>query len=96
MANKKRRMKYLLIIAIIMLCGCSTWRWEHPDGKGKPQTWPESYNYYVIDPNSDTPDAYFINLSEATQYKKEFAANHDYVIVKMDSKYNVYNVQLDK
>tara|TARA_R100000908_G_scaffold42000_1_gene19549 strand:- start:414 stop:689 length:276 start_codon:yes stop_codon:yes gene_type:complete len=90
-------MKYLLIIIAIMLCGCTTWKWEHPNEKKnkKPQIWPESYNYYVIDPNSDTPDAYFINLNEATTYKKEFAENHDYVIVKMDSKYNVYNVELD-
>ena len=90
-------MKYLMLfVAGTMLCGCTTLKWKHqPDGK-KPMTWPESYNYYVIDPNSDIPDAYFVNLEEAKQYKKDFAENHDYVIVKMDSKYNVYNVQLDR
>lgn len=89
-------MKYLIFVASLMLCGCTTLKWKHiPDGKDS-FSWPESYNYYVIDPNSDVPDAYFVNLDEAKQYKKDFAANHDYVIVKMDSKYNVYNVQLDR
>ena len=36
------------------------------------------------------------SINEAKNYKREFAANHDYVIVKMDEKYNVYNMQLDK
>lgn len=90
-------MKYLFAITI-MLCGCTTWKLKHPDEQSgkKLQTLPEYYNYYVIDPNLNIPDAYFINLKEATEYKKEFAENHDYVIVKMDSKYNFYNVQLDK
>lgn len=89
-------MKYLIIVVSLMLCGCSTLKWEHnPDGN-ESLSWPESYNYYVIDPNSDIPDAYFVNLEEAKKYKKDFAANHDYVIVKIESKYNVYNVQLDR
>mgnify|MGYP003989153569 CR=1 FL=1 len=90
-------MKYLLVIGGLFLCGCTTWKWKHepiiPKQKGG---WVESYNYYVIDPNSDIPDAFFVNLSKAKQYKKDFAANHDYVIVKIDQKYNVYNVELDK
>jgi hypothetical protein len=49
----------------------------------------------VVDPNSDIPDAFFKTLNEAKGYKKEFAANHDYVIVKIDEKYQVYNMQLD-
>ena len=86
----------MLFITGTMLCGCTSLKWKQtPDGE-QPITWPESYNYYVIDPNSDVPDAYFANLKEAKRYKKDFAANHDYVIVKMDSKYNVYNVQLDR
>lgn len=89
-------MKYLIIVASLMLCGCTTLKWKHnPDGN-ESLSWPESYNYYVIDPHSDTPDAYFINLKEAKKYKKDFAENHDYVIVKIESKYNVYNVQLDR
>ena len=57
-------MKYLLVIGGLFLCGCTTWKWKHepiiPKHKGG---WIESYNYYVIDPNSDTPDAFFVNLS---------------------------------
>ena len=55
-----------------------------------------SYEYYVVDPNSDVPDAYFQTLNEAKNYKREFAANHDYVIVKIDEKFKVYNMELDK
>ena len=56
---------------------------------------PFSYEYYVVDPNSDIPDAYFKTLNEAKNYKREFAANHDYVIVKVDEQYKIYNMQLD-
>ena len=52
------------------------------------------YEYYVIDPSLDIPDAYFETLDEAQSYKKQFASNHDYVIVKFD-KYHVYNVAPD-
>jgi len=89
-------MKYLIIVVSLMLCGCTTLKWKHNPDENESLSWPESYNYYVIDPNSDVPDAYFVNLEEAKKYKKDFAANHDYVIVKIESKYNVYNVQLDR
>lgn len=94
-------MKYLLfIVGTLMVCGCNTLKWEHrphdEEIKQMEGGWPKSYNYYVVDPNSDIPDAYFVNLAEAKQYKKDFAANHHYVIVKIDHKYNVYNVQLDE
>ena len=52
-----------------------------------------SYKYYVIDTNADVPDAYFKTLDEASIYQKEFAAYHEYVIVKMEGKYNVYNME---
>lgn len=55
---------------------------------------PVIYEYYVIDPSLDIPDAYFETLNEAQSYKKQFASNHDYVIVKFD-KYHVYNVAPD-
>ena len=92
-------MKYLLVAFSLMLSGCvqTLWKHEPSDDPKKPKGgWEDSYNYYVVDPNSDIPDAFFKTLTEAKGYKKEFAANHDYVIVKMDEKYNIYNMQLDK
>ena len=82
-----------------MLSGCAQTLWEHKP-KDAPEEkheggWEDSYNYYVVDPNSDIPDAFFDTLQEAKQYKKHFAANHDYVIVKMDEKYNIYNMTED-
>ena len=93
-------MKYLLLALSLMLSGCAQTLWEHKP-KGAPLEkheggWEDSYNYYVVDPNSDTPDAFFKTLNEAKGYKKEFAANHDYVIVKIDEKFKVYNMELDK
>ena len=32
-------------------------------------------------------------LIEAATYQKDFAEHHEYVIVKMDKKYNVYNME---
>ena len=51
-----------------------------------------SHKYYVIDVNADQPDAYFETYEEASVYKKEFAKNHEYVIVKIDKTYKVYNM----
>ena len=59
----------------------------------KPIRLGEPYKYYVIDTNADVPDAYFKTLDEASIYQKEFAAYHEYVIVKMEGKYNVYNME---
>ena len=50
------------------------------------------YKYYVIDVNADEPDAYFETYKEASSYKKEFAENHEYVIVKVGNDYKVYNI----
>ena len=51
------------------------------------------YRYYVIDANSDVPDANFTSFKEAAVYQKEYAEYHDYVIVKIDERYNVYNME---
>ena len=51
------------------------------------------YKYYVIDANADVPDAFFKTFDEAAIYQKDFAAHHEYVIVKMEGKYNVYNME---
>ena len=52
----------------------------------------ETY-YYVIDAHSDIPDAKFETYTEAAIYQKEYAEHHDYVIVKLDNSYNVYNME---
>jgi hypothetical protein len=80
--------KLALLVIVVLIVGCRTTT-EYKEIE------PFSYEYYVVDPHSDVPDAYFQTLNEAKSYKREFAANHDYVIVKMDEKYNVYNMQLD-
>jgi hypothetical protein len=77
--------KIILAIMLALTVGCKT----QIDYKSN-----DLYEYYVIDPSLDIPDAYFETLNEAQNYKKQFAANHDYVIVKFD-KYQVYNVAPD-
>ena len=52
-----------------------------------------NYRYYVIDANADVPDAFFETYNEAATYQKDFAEHHEYVIVKMEGKYNVYNME---
>jgi hypothetical protein len=54
------------------------------------------YKYYVIDANADVPDAFFETYKEASTYQKDFAEHHEYVIVKIDGKYNVYNMEPTK
>jgi len=100
--NLFKNLKIKLALAVLALsCGCTTWRWkdnpptyyewnidERHDGG-----WSATNNYYVIDSNADVPDAYFETKSEALAYQKDFAEHHDYVIVKIDKKYNVYNME---
>ena len=92
----------LSVSALALSCGCTTWKWEHPkhfeweaeesfDGG-----WGETHNYYVVDANADIPDAYFETRVEALSYQKDFAEHHDYVIVKIDRKYNIYNMNKPK
>ena len=90
-----------VFVILILSCGCTTWKCEHNppiqyEWKAEEQDdggWESaSYRYYVIDANADEPDAYFETKSEALTYQKDFAEYHDYVIVKIDEKYNVYNM----
>ena len=91
-----------IFVILILSSGCTTWKWEHKppmqyEWKAEEQDdggWESaSYRYYVIDANADEPDAYFETKNEALEYKKDFAEHHDYVIVKIDKKYNVYNME---
>lgn len=96
------RLDFVLIsiLVILLLCsGCRTWEWEHPQDYKLRKVdeqhdggWSATLNYYVIDANADVPDAYFETKNEALAYQKDFAEHHDYVIVKIDKKYNVYNM----
>ena len=82
-------MKTLLLISAALLCGCASNKILKPmpdDISG--------YRYYVIDANSDIPDANFSSFEEAAVYQKEYAEYHDYVIVKIEDEYKVYNMQL--
>ena len=80
-------MKTLLLISAVLLCGCASSRILEPTPDDI-----SSYRYYVIDANSDIPDANFLSFEEAAVYQKEYAEYHDYVIVKIDKRYNVYNM----
>ena len=74
-----------LLLLVTALCGCTTvHNYDNQDA---------SYRYYVIDANADVPDANFETFEEASIYKKEFAEYHDYVIVKIDERYKVYNME---
>jgi hypothetical protein len=81
-------MKTLLLMSAVLLCGCASSRTLEPMPDDI-----SSYRYYVIDANSDIPDANFTSFEEAAVYQKEYAEYHDYVIVKIDERYNVYNME---
>ena len=86
----------LVAVALMALAGCKTnppmdYKWE--DIPQQPFI-SADYRYYVIDSHSDVPDAKFETFEEASVYQKEFAEYHDYVIVKIKDKYNVYNMEL--
>ena len=51
------------------------------------------FKYYVIDINSDIPDAFFETYEEAALYQDDFSENHEYVIVKIEKGYKVYNME---
>ena len=62
-------MKTLLLISAALLCGCASSDILRPmpnDISG--------YRYYVIDANSDIPDANFTSFEEAAVYQKEYQA----------------------
>jgi hypothetical protein len=85
-------MKIILLLSIVAICGCS-YTWDSSPLKPNDQYRDTSYRYYVIDANSDIPDAFFETFDEASVYQKDFAENHEYVIVKIDEKYNAYNME---
>ena len=64
-------MKYLLLAFSLMLSGCAQTLWEHKPKDAPLEKheggWEDSYNYYVVDPNSDIPDAFFKTLNEEGQ-----------------------------
>ena len=79
----------LMSLLLIMLCGCTHTviddKWDNQN---------ISHKYYVIDANADVPDASFETFEEASTYQKEYAEYHDYVIVKIDERYKVYNMEI--
>ena len=95
---KKRNTKEVILVvmtiiaAIVIGSGCSH-TWSYPPQEPKDQYRSILYKYYVIDANADVPDAFFKTFDEAAIYQKDFAAHHEYVIVKMEGKYNVYNME---
>ena len=97
---KKRNPKEVMLVvgtiiaAILIGSGCTMTnpQFPNPFKKNIPQGAESPYKYYVIDINSDTPDAFFETFEEASVYQKEFAENHEYVIVKLDKGYKVYNM----
>ena len=96
------RLDFVLILILVILLlssGCSTWNWHHPKHykweaeKQIDGGWDRGiHHYYVIDANADEPDAFFETKDEAFAYQKDFSEHHDYVVVKIDKKYNVYNM----
>jgi len=90
--NTKVKVGSLLLFAIAV-CGC-THTWVYPPLKPNDQYKDLDYKYYVIDANADVPDASFETFEEASVYQKEFAEYHDYVIVKIDKTYKVYNMEI--
>jgi len=96
---KKRKKLTVLLVAVVIVAailigtGCTV---TNPFDKrpirldGPTFT---KHKYYVIDANADIPDAFFKTYDEAASYQKEFAAHHEYVIVKIDEKYKVYNME---
>ncbi|HAT64498.1 MAG TPA: hypothetical protein DCS66_07830 [Flavobacteriaceae bacterium] len=62
---------------LIWLCsGCTTTQNEQYEES-------RAYQYYVIDINSDEPDAFFETKKEAESYKKYYEEHHTYKIVSI-------------
>jgi hypothetical protein len=79
------------VALFLFLCGCTTTKSLKLDLPKE-----EQHQYYVIDINADIPDANFDTFEEASVYQKEFAEYHDYVIVKADEQFSVYNMEVIK
>ncbi len=67
---------FVLLLLIFVLTGCTTPHNEHYEES-------RAYQYYVIDGNSNEPDAYFETKEEAESYKKYFEKHHTYKIVSI-------------
>ena len=97
---KKRDKKEVMLVvatvifAIVVGSGCTATNPfdKRPIRLDDPIRDATNYRYYVIDANADVPDAFFETYNEAATYQKDFAEHHEYVIVKMEGKYNVYNM----
>ena len=88
-------MKRIYLIILLFAAGCTHTFVRPtkplPDPLGIPLA-TETY-YYVIDAHSDIPDAKFETYAEAATYQKESAEYNNYVIVKLDDTYNIYNME---
>lgn len=62
------------LILMWLLSGCATTHYEQFEES-------KTYQYYVIDVNSDEPDAFFETKEEAGSYKKYYEKHHTYKIV---------------
>ena len=80
----------LLTVIVILLSGCNHVRWEHiPQDRDDTDR-----RYFVIDIHSDKPDEKFDTFELASDYQKELADSHDYVILycSQEKKYRVYHM----
>jgi hypothetical protein len=62
------------LFLIWLFSGCTTTQKEQYEES-------KTYQYYVIDVNSDEPDAFFETKEEAGSYKKYYEKHHTYKIV---------------
>ena len=85
---KTKNVKTLIGVTLLsfFISGCGSLTQPEYDGV--------RYRYYVIDAHADVPDADFSTFKEASVYQKDFAEHHDYVIVKINKRYNVYNMEI--
>ncbi len=65
-----------VLLLLFVFTGCTTTRYKQFEES-------KTYQYYVIDENSEIPDAYFKTKEEAESYKKYFKDNHNYIIVQL-------------
>tara|TARA_R110000751_G_C13694467_1_gene472712 strand:+ start:143 stop:397 length:255 start_codon:yes stop_codon:yes gene_type:complete len=64
------------LFLIWLFSGCTTTQNEQYEES-------RAYQYYVIDVNSDEPDAFFETKKEAESYKKYYEEHHTYKIVSI-------------
>ena len=66
----------IALFLIWLVSGCTTTQNENYEQS-------RAYQYYVIDENSDQPDAHFETKKEAESYKKYYEEHHTYKIVSI-------------